>query len=151
MIIEDHRLVQSMFQRFDSGGEAQRDQLVHDIIHSLNTHSRVEETVLYPFIRAEVPDGNAMMDEAEREHQEAKDAMAQLSALEPSDPAFEEAFRTLREAVEHHVQEEEGEVFPKLAQAANEEALAELGQKLAQAKAMSTRPSYGSDDTAGGG
>ena len=147
MLTEDHRQVKAMFQRFQGGETAQRDQLVHDIIHSLNTHNRVEETVLYPFIRAEVPDGDKLMNEAEQEHQEAKDAIAELSALDASDPAFEDAFRRLRESVEHHVEEEEGEVFPKLAQAAGEEGLADLGQKLAQAKAMSTRPAYDSDDS----
>lgn len=79
------------------------------------------------------------MDEAEREHQEAKDAIAALRGLSPDDPAFEDAFRTLREGVEHHVEEEEGEVFPKLSQAADQAKLAELGQRLAQARAMRPR------------
>ncbi|MDP8992509.1 MAG: hemerythrin domain-containing protein [Actinomycetota bacterium] len=139
MLTEDHKQVSDMFERFERQQGEQRDRVVHEIIQSLNTHSRIEEQVLYPFIRAEVPGGDELMDEAEREHQEAKDAMARVSEMSPDDPEFEDAFRTLRQGVEHHVQEEEGEVFPKLAQATDEAGLAELGQRLAQARTLSTR------------
>ncbi len=91
------------------------------------------------------------MDEAEKEHQEAKDVMATLSGLSPDDPAFEDAFRTLREGLEHHVQEEEREVFPKLTQAADESKLVELGQRMAQARAMRPRQDRPtSEETTGG-
>lgn len=139
MLTEDHKQVRRMFEDFERSTADQRDRLVHEIIHSLLTHSRIEEQVLYPFIRAEVPDGDQLIDEAEREHQEAKDAIDRLRDLNPDDPSFEEAFRTLREGVEHHVEEEEGQVFPKLTQAADEPTLAELGQRLAQARTLSTR------------
>ncbi len=118
MLTEDHKQVQVMFQEFERSTPDQRDRLVHEIIQSLGTHSRIEEQVLYPFIRAEVPDGDQLMDD---------------------DPSFEEAFHTLREGVEHHVEEEEGQVFPKLAEAADEATLAELGQRMAQARALSPR------------
>ena len=147
MLREDHRQVKVMFDRFEAGDETTRDRVLHDIIHSITTHSRVEETVLYPFIRAEVPDGDKLMDEAEQEHQEARDAIERLSALDAGDPEFEQSFRTLREAVEHHVEEEEQEVFPKVSDVADETKMAELGQRLAQAKAMSSRPPFDSPET----
>ncbi len=139
MLTEDHRQVDLMFERCERAGAEGRDRVVHDIIQSLNTHSRVEEDVLYPFIRAEVPDGDELVDEADQEHQEARDALVKLSELSPGDAAFDEAFRTLRDGVRHHVQEEEEDVFPKLAEAADEAKLIELGQRVAQAKALSTR------------
>ncbi len=139
MLTEDHKQVHAMFQEFERSTADQRDRLVHEIIQSLGTHSRIEEQILYPFIRAEVPDGDQLIDEAEREHQEAKDVMARLADISPDDPSFAEAFHTLREGVEHHVEDEEGEVFPKLAEAADQATLAELGQRMAQARALSTR------------
>jgi len=139
MLTEDHKVVDTMMNSYDGAGPERRDRLVHEIIESLTTHARIEEQILYPFIRAEVPGGDELMDEAEGEHQEAKDAMAKLSDLSPDDPAFDEAFQTLREGVRHHVEEEETEVFPKLAQAADDEALVELGSRLAQARTLSLR------------
>jgi iron-sulfur cluster repair protein YtfE (RIC family) len=139
MLEEDHKQVNGMFGTYEGADAANRDRIVHDIIQSVRTHTRVEETVLYPYIRAEVPGGNEMIDEAEQEHQEAKDAIERLSALSPEDPEFDEAFTTLRDGMQHHVQEEEQEVFPKLAEVADEATLAELGQRMAQARTLSTR------------
>jgi iron-sulfur cluster repair protein YtfE (RIC family) len=141
MLKEEHKEVLTMFGQYDGADGEQRDRIVHEIIESLTKHTRIEEQVLYPFIRAEVPDGDQLMDEAEREHQEAKDAMSRLAALSPGDSDFEDAFDTLREGLQHHVQEEEEEVFPKLAEAADEARLVELGRSLAQAKTLSTRES----------
>jgi iron-sulfur cluster repair protein YtfE (RIC family) len=146
MLMEDHKQVDAMFGQYEGAGTEARDRLVHDIIQSLKTHATVEETVLYPFIRDEVPDGNALMDEAEQEHQEAKDAIEKLRALHPTDAEFDDAFQTLRDGVRHHVEEEESDVFPKLRDAADEAKLMELGQRLAQAKALS----YREDRPAGG-
>ncbi|MDP8976516.1 MAG: hemerythrin domain-containing protein [Actinomycetota bacterium] len=137
MLKEDHKEVNALFQNYEGADAENRDRLVHEIIESLTKHSRVEEQVLYPFIRAEVPEGEQLMDESEREHQEAKEAMARLRELSPTDPAFDDAFQALRDGVQHHVEEEESEVFPKLTQAVGDEALVELGSRLAQAKALS--------------
>ncbi|HSH58700.1 MAG TPA: hemerythrin domain-containing protein [Acidimicrobiales bacterium] len=139
MLKEDHKEVNAMFRSYEGADEERRDRLVHEIIESLTKHTRVEEQILYPFIRAEVPGGDQLMDEAEQEHQEAKDAIARLRELSPGDPAFDDAFQALREGMQHHVEEEESEVFPKVTEAADDEALVELGSRLAQAKALSPR------------
>ena len=139
MLKEDHREVITMFGQYDEAEGEQRERIVHELIESLTKHTRIEEQVLYPFIRAEVPDGDQLMDEAEQEHQEVKDAMSRLAGLSAGDPDFEDAFRTLREGLQHHVQEEEDEVFPKLTEVADEATLVELGRSLAQAKSLSTR------------
>ncbi len=139
MLTEDHKVVDALMTSYDGADGERRDRLVHGIIESLTKHTRIEEQILYPFIRAEVPDGDELVDEAEQEHQEAKDEIAKLSDLSPDDPAFDEAFQTLRDGVRHHVEEEETEVFPKLTEATDEATLVELGARLAQAKALSTR------------
>jgi iron-sulfur cluster repair protein YtfE (RIC family) len=139
MLTEDHKQVNAMLNSYDGAGVEARDRLVHEIIESLTKHTRIEDQILYPFIRAKVPDGDQLMDEADREHQEASDAIAKLSDLSPDDPAFDDAFQSLRDGVRHHVQEEEEEVFPKLTEATDEATLVELGSRLAQAKALSTR------------
>ena len=139
MLIEDHKVVDTLFGSYDDATTEARDRLVHEIIESLTKHTRIEQQILYPFIRAEVPGGDQLMDEAEREHQEATEAIERLSALSPDDPAFDDAFQTLRAGVQHHVEEEETDVFPKLQEAADDATLIELGSRLAQAKTLSTR------------
>ncbi len=139
MLEEDHKEVNALFGSYEGADGERRDRLVHEIIESLTKHTRVEEEILYPFIRAEVPEGEQIMDEAEREHQEAKEAMDRLRDLSPTDPAFDDAFQALRDGIQHHIEEEESEVFPKLVQAADDAALVELGSRLAQAKALSPR------------
>ena len=139
MLTEDHKVVEALMSSYDGADGERRDRLVHEIIESLTKHTRIEEQILYPFIRAEVPDGDELVDEAEQEHQEAKDEIAKLSDLSPDDPAFDEAFQALRDGVRHHVEEEETEVFPKLTEATDEATLVELGARLAQVKALSTR------------
>ena len=139
MLIEDHKVVNALLNSYDGAGVEQRDRLVHEIIESLTKHARIEDQILYPYIRAEVSDGDQLMDEAYREHQEAKDAIAKLSDLSADDPVFDDAFQALRDGVRHHVEEEETDVFPKLTQVADEATLVELGSRLAQAKALSTR------------
>ena len=140
MLKEDHKQVDAMFEQVERTPGGERGRVVEEIAHSLETHARIEEQVLYPFIRSEVPGGAEMMDEAEQEHQEAKDAIAALKGMSPDDPGFDDAFAALRDGVRHHVQEEEGEVFPKLAQAAGEARLVELGRSAAQARTLSLRP-----------
>ena len=137
MLMEDHKEVNALFASYEGSEGERRDRLVHEIIESLTKHTRIEEQILYPFIRAEVPDGDQLMDEAEHEHQQAKEAIARLKDLSPDEPAFDEAFQSLRDGVQHHVQEEESEVLPKLTEAADDAALVELGRRLAQAKALS--------------
>ena len=140
MLVQDHLVVSNMFEQFEGMPPDRRAGLVREIIRSLETHARVEEDILYPYIRAEVPDGDRLMDEAVQEHQEAKDLMARLRELQADEPEFEEAFQALKEGIQHHVQEEEGEVFPKLRESADEATLAELGQRIAQAMALSPPP-----------
>ena len=135
LLTTDHAEVEQMFRQVESFPEGDpEDSLVADIVRELSVHAVIEEQILYPAMRTSLPDGDALVEEAIAEHQEAKEL---LSDIEKSSGIEREALlRQLMASIRHHVQEEEGELFPKLRVAVGEAELREMGSKLASAKKM---------------
>ena len=79
------------------------------------------------------------MAEALEEHQEAKSLLDELEELGADDHAFGSKLQQLMEAVEHHVEEEEGEMFTKIQEVFDEDELGQLGQELESAKGTAHR------------
>ena len=120
---------------------AARREPVDLFIRELSIHAAIEEEVLYPTVRRELPDGEAMADEALQEHQEAKEILRRLDRMDPADFEFDSAVRELIKDVRHHVDEEENEMFPKLRSALSQDRLVELGARMQEAKRTApTRP-----------
>ncbi|MDQ4005096.1 MAG: hemerythrin domain-containing protein [Actinomycetota bacterium] len=142
LLKEDHRTVDSLFRRYESGlqGEDKR-QVVEEIIRELSIHAAIEEQVLYPAMRRAFPKGEDMAEEGIEEHAEVKETLSDLDGMDPSDPGFDPKVRSLIGDVRHHVEEEEEEMFPKLAGAMSSERLDEMGSALESAKGLApTRP-----------
>ena len=117
ILTEDHRKVKKMFQDFDKlkGSEADEEQkrtLVEMICEELTVHTQIEEEIFYPAVRAAIDDDD-LMDEADVEHAGAKDLIAQLEDMEPGDDHYDAKVTVLGENVDHHVKEEQDEMFPK--------------------------------------
>jgi hemerythrin superfamily protein len=111
------------------------------MIRELSIHAAIEEQVLYPTVRSDLPDGSSMADEALEEHRQAKDDLRRIDRMDPASPGYESAVNELIRDVRHHVEEEETEMFPKLRSALQPRRLAELGSKMQQAKRTApTRP-----------
>jgi hemerythrin superfamily protein len=141
LLIIDHEKVERLFDEIEAAeSPTQRNGLVAHLDAELTRHTTVEEEILYPFIRDVVPDGPSMVEEAEREHAEAKEALVAVVRLDPSTPAFASALKRLEQLVGHHVDEEEGSVFPKLESSADEPDLLRLRAVLEQAR-MDVAPS----------
>jgi hemerythrin superfamily protein len=145
VIEKDHRTVDGLFTRFegmrDTGTPGEKRQLVERIVKELSVHAAIEENELYPVIRDEVPGGEAHVNESLQEHQEAKEALAELDRMDGDDPRLDQKVTTLIADVRHHVEEEEGEMLPKLRKSVAKQKLRELGEKLRKAKRTApTRP-----------
>jgi hemerythrin superfamily protein len=143
LIKRDHDTVEGMFRQWDEGppGPEASRELVQTIIRELSIHAAIEEQVLYPAMRTALPDGDRLVQEALQEHKEAKEALADLDRKGPEDADFDSTVDSLIEDVRHHVEEEEGELLPKLESALPQERLEELGRKLETAKeGAPTRP-----------
>ena len=78
----------------------------------LTIHAQIEEEIFYPAVRDGIEDDD-LMDEAEVGHASAKDLIAQLEAMEPGNDLYDARFTVLGEYIDHHVKEEQDEMFPK--------------------------------------
>jgi len=110
----EHRQVEELFAKLEqTASDAEQRPLVEELVSSLTKHMEVEESDVYP----EVLKIDAEMEqEAETEHRDARVAMGKVQEMIGT-PGFGEALTMLQAGVAHHVEEEEGEVFPKLREA----------------------------------
>ena len=107
------------------------EALAATICAELTIHTQVEEEIFYPAAR-DILDEEDLIDEAIVEHASAKDLIAQLVDMSPDDDLYDAKVKVLSELIEHHVEEEEEEMFPKLKKAKLD--TASLGPKMAARK-----------------
>ena len=110
LLDSDHQKVERLFAEFQSAGtdQARKSKLAQTICMELTVHATIEEEIFYPAFRKAAGDDD-MVDEAEEEHQEARDLIAEIEDADEIDPLMAD----LQEAVEHHVKEEREEMFPQ--------------------------------------
>jgi hemerythrin superfamily protein len=151
LLRNDHKTVEGLFKKFEKAGanahKTKRD-LVESIIEELSVHAAIEEQVFYPAARQAMPDASEEVLEALEEHHIVKWTLSELDGMDPSDERFTPKVTVLMELVRHHVQEEEGELFPELRKAMKRKDLEELAQALEAAKRFApTRPHPRAPDT----
>jgi hemerythrin superfamily protein len=129
LLMQDHRKVEALFDRYQKGDAT----VVPQVCNELKVHTSIEEQVLYPALD-DVSGGEKLRQEAEREHQEVKDAIAEIEGSGADSPQAVTAMRKVIEGVMHHVQEEENDVFPKMQKELGGERLTALGERLLTAK-----------------
>ena len=137
MLTRDHAEVRKLFKQYekmadDEADGEERQALAEQICTMLTVHATLEEEIFYPAARdAEVE--SDLLDEAEVEHASAKLLIAQIEEMSPEDELYDAKVKVLGEYVDHHVQEEEGQMFPKCRKA--EMDLADLALQLSERKA----------------
>ena len=128
LLNHDHREVEQLFAQFES---TQDFDIALQICEELTVHATVEEEIVYPVLEridAEVEH------EAEEEHAEAKELIARIQGMSPGDPELVSTVMKLKAGIEHHVEEEEGQAWPKMRSAAGNR-LDELGTAVEERKA----------------
>ncbi|MEP6607338.1 MAG: hemerythrin domain-containing protein [Burkholderiaceae bacterium] len=133
----DHARVKKMFKQYDrlakaDAGSSERQQLAKTICAELVAHATAEEELFYPAARKALAEPD-LIDEADVEHASAKDLIAQIESSSPSDDHYDAKVKVLGEYINHHVQEEEGEMFPKVRRAKVDTVT--LGQQIEARKA----------------
>lgn len=128
----DHQEVKELFEEFESAtASASKVKLAAKICSALQVHTTIEEEIFYPAAR-EALDDDDLLDEAAVEHQSAKDLIAQIESGEPGEDMWEAKVKVLSEYINHHVKEEESELFPEVKKADLD--LKELGTQLSARK-----------------
>ncbi len=132
----DHDEVKQMFDEYagmldDEAPDDEREELAAQICTALTVHTTIEEEILYPAARTAL-DSPRLVDEAAVEHASAKALIAEIESMKPSEPLYDAKVTVLGEYVRHHIDEEEDELLPQLADAGLD--LDELGEQLAERK-----------------
>jgi hemerythrin superfamily protein len=131
LLKRQHRQVESLFKKLHKAEDAgERRELVEQIRNNLALHMRLEEEIFYPAVRqVETKKAGEMVLEAYEEHHVAKLALAELPNVDPDDERFDAKVTVLEELIQHHVEEEEKEMF-KLAKRLGREELGAIGEQM---------------------
>lgn len=147
----DHKSVEKHFREFEASrarAKVARANALEASLRELAVHASIEELVLYPTIRDEVPDLVEDILLSLEEHHVVKWLCAELQHMSPDDERLEAKMAVLMANVRQHVQEEEADVFPMVRDALGRKRLAEVGELLEKAKTVApTRPHPRSPDT----
>jgi len=140
LLKSDHNKVNLLFQKVKATEESEHRELFEKIREELEIHTHIEETIFYPKIKEE-PELEDIVLEGIEEHHQAKIFLRELAALSENSEKFEPKLKVLMEDVTHHVQEEEGEMFPKIEELFDQATLEELGARMEKEK-QSFKKSY---------
>lgn len=133
LLKDDHREVKAWFKEYEKlEDDAEKQALADKICLALTVHTQIEEEIFYPAARGEIDDDD-LLDEAEVEHASAKQLIAEIQGMKVGDRLFDAKVTVLGEYIDHHVEEEESEMFPESRDSDLD--LKALGIQLAERKA----------------
>src|SRR3954471_12182839 len=119
LLKRDHADVKKAFKQFEKAKYKDPNackEFIASICRDIEMHAAVEEEIFYPAVRARIKDDD-LMNEAQVEHNSAKQLIAEIEKLSGDDPMLKAHAQVLSEYIQHHVREEEGEMFPKVKRA----------------------------------
>lgn len=117
LLVHDHREVKKAFKKYESLGEkafVSKKKLADQICLALTKHTVIEEEIFYPAARKALGHSADLIDEALVEHASAKDLIVQIQSMSAEEGLFDAKVKVLSEQIDHHVAEEENEMFPKM-------------------------------------
>lgn len=134
LLKKDHRKVEEIFSKLidtTSRAEKTRQELFDQLNKELSTHTHIEETIFYPTIKESMSELTA---EAFEEHHVVKILLKEISKLNPETEEWFAKLTVLKENIEHHVKEEEEEMFPKAEKSLGKDLIHLLGKQLEEEK-----------------
>ena len=130
LLKDQHEEVKGLFKKIEKAGSSEKEELFDELADALAVHAAIEEQHFYPATKDSRTE--ELLQEAVEEHLSVKRIIADLLEMEPDDPQFDAKVKVLQEQVEHHVEEEEGELFPKVKKQHSREELEDLGMVMEQ-------------------
>ena len=132
LLKQDHDAVKELLEKLDSTterGVKTRDELFSRVQRELQIHEAIEEEIFYPRLRDNAKTKEIAL-EGYEEHHVVDLVMAEIEATPPEDETWGAKFTVMKENVEHHIEEEEGEMFKLARQALDSDELEELGARM---------------------
>jgi len=142
LLKKDHASVKTLFSRFDRTSKTdleKRNDLLAQIRREVQIHSRAEEEIFYPALKALNGEGRKLVSQALNDHREIEDLLTQISRLKLTAKNFDDRFEALIESVDHHIEEEEGEIFRFAEENCSEQQLEDLGRQIQERKQILDR------------
>lgn len=136
LLKEDHDRVDKLFQKVKATEEGEHQELFEKIKEELDIHAHIEEVIFYPRLKEEGDEElKKIVLEGVEEHRQVKMFLRELSSLADDSEKFEPKLKVVMENVEHHVQEEEGEMFKMVEEQFDASVLEEMGTEMEKEKA----------------
>lgn len=137
LLKNDHKEIRKLFRDFrgaGAGAAEEKGSIVGKILEALTVHTYIENEGMYPRVRELVPDLEDDILESYEEHHVADLLVGEVAAMEPDNERFDAKTTVLIENVEHHIEEEEQEWFPKVRAKLGRNQLQEIGARLLELK-----------------
>jgi iron-sulfur cluster repair protein YtfE (RIC family) len=139
---KDHETAKQMFAQIEQASADRRGQLWETLKPELTVHEQLEATALYGPIAQEKADDEELTDWNEHHQEEVEELEAlieEIGALDPAQPTWLERVRELRQTLEHHIEEEEGDIWPRIEQLWGGPKLDQAGQQMEALKRQMVR------------
>jgi len=114
LLKQDHDSIKDLFSQFESSPRSAHDKkaaLFEQIRLEITIHSKAEEEIFYPALKAFDGEGRALVTKALQEHADVAQLLTQISRISTADDRFDDKVLALIEDVDHHIVEEEGKIF----------------------------------------
>ena len=128
LLKNQHEEAKALFKKIESAGDEEKQELFERLADALAVHATIEEKHFYPATKNARTE--ELLQEAVEEHLAVKRLIADLLEMTPEDPQFDAKIAVLKENVEHHVEEEESELFPKVRKMLDMDELEDLGMVM---------------------
>ncbi len=141
----DHKKVAGLLEKIDATterGVKTREELFTQLKSELDVHAHIEENIFYPELK-KADETREITLEAFEEHRLVKQLLNELEKMDKGDEQWTARFTVLKENIEHHVEEEEGEMFKKARKVLSDQKAEELGARLEEAKAQPLKSAAG--------
>lgn len=145
ILIRQHREVDAMLSQLAQAQDADlRVRLLPVLEQQLLAHAKAEEETFYTKLAQAGERGEAK--HAQREHRDIETALSELAALDADDPRFEPALERLTKTVQHHVEEEEGDVFAAAERTIDPDVLDQITAEFVESRRRQLEQLGGTDD-----
>lgn len=133
LLKRQHREVDALFKQMDKArSTGQRQRIFEQIADALAVHATIEERHFYPSVKKKATE--EILLQSLEEHLAMKRVIADLLECDAADETFEAKLKVLEDEVDHHVEEEEHELFPKVEKLFDDDALEAIGEEMESTK-----------------